>query len=154
MASNIRGIFVTLVLIGGIALVGLIFRDRLSANAGELQVGDCFHVPAGDSISDVQHAPCNEGHDGEVFVVQDFASDTAYPTLSEFDLWVKSECVDKAFPTYIGASFESREDLDIGYFYPLEENWGEGDRQMICYVTPVGGADVTESYRVGQPASD
>jgi hypothetical protein len=154
MASNIRGIILTVVLVGVIGVVGLIFRDRLSANASELQVGDCFHVPAGESISDVQHAPCTEGHDGEVFAIQDYASNTAYPTVSEFDLWVKSECVDKAFPAYIGASFESRTDLDIGYFYPLEENWTSGDRQMICYVTPVAGGTVTKSYRVGQATSD
>lgn len=152
MARNIRGILVTLLLVGGIAVVGLIFRDRLSANAGDLQVGDCFHVPNGDSISDVQHAPCTEAHDGEVIVVHDYPAGSTYPTVDEFDLWVKQQCVDKAFAGYVGAPFDSRQDIDIGYFYPLEENWGSGDREMICYVSPVGGGTVTESFRIAQPS--
>ena len=61
-----------------------------------------------------------------------------YPTSESFDAWVGTECVDKAFPTYTGHVVRPRDDIDIGYFYPLEENWGKGDRQMICYVTPVG----------------
>jgi hypothetical protein len=152
MAGNVRGIIVTLLLVGGIAVVGLIFRDRLSANASDLQVGDCFHVPSGESISDVQHAPCIEAHDGEVFVVRDYPVGSTYPTVDEFDLWVKQACVDEAFPAYIGATFESREDLDIGYFYPLEDNWGSGDHEMICYISPVGGGTVTQSFRLAQPA--
>ena len=153
MAGNVRGILVVLLLVGGIAVVGLIFRDRLSANAGDLQVGDCFHVPSGESISDVQHAPCTEAHDGEVFVVRDYPVGSTYPTVDEFDLWVKQECLDREFPAYIGASFETREDVDIGYFYPLEENWGSGDHEMICYLSPVGGGTVTQSFRLVQPSS-
>ena len=144
----------------GIIVVGVVatfvFRDRMPANAGELQVGDCFQVPDGDSIGDVQHQPCNEAHDGEVFLVGNYTGvgDT-YPTSVQFDAWVGTECVDKAFPTYTGTAALDRDDIDIGYFYPLEENWGKGERQMICYVTPVGVDSVTSSYRQGQasPAS-
>jgi Septum formation len=149
---SIPGILVTLLLVGGIAAVGFIFRDRLSANASDLQVGDCFHVPEGESISDVQHAPCAEAHDGEVFVVRDYPGGT-YPTINEFDLWVQQQCVDVEFPAYVGATYDSREDLRIGYIYPLEENWGSGDHEMICYVSPVGGGTVTESFRVAQPSA-
>ena len=108
-----------------------------SGNASDLQVGDCFEVPDGDSIGDVQHQPCNESHDGEVFLVGNYTGDgDTYPTSVQFDTWVGTECVDKAFPTYTGTAALDREDLDIGYFYPLEENWGKGDRQMICYLSP------------------
>ncbi|HEY4188810.1 MAG TPA: septum formation family protein [Candidatus Limnocylindrales bacterium] len=151
--KNLRSIIVILVIVGGIAVVGFAFRDRLSGNAGELQVGDCFQVPDGDSISDVQHQPCNEAHDGEVFVVADYTgASTTYPTPEEFDAWVGTACVNNAFPTYTGTAYDSRDDLDIGYFYPLEENWGKGERQMICYLTPVGVDSVTASYKQGQAA--
>jgi hypothetical protein len=151
--KNLRSIIVLAVIIGGVAVVGFLFRDRLSANASELQVGDCFQVPQGDSISDVQHQPCTEAHDGEVFVVATYTGDaTTYPTSESFDTWVGTECVDKAFPTYTGTLLDSRDDLNVGYFYPLEENWGKGDRKMICYLTPVGVPSVTSSYRQGQPS--
>jgi hypothetical protein len=149
--KNLRSIIVILVIVGGIALVGYLFRDRLSGNAGELQVGDCFQVPDGDSIGDVQHQPCTEAHDGEVFVVADYTgTGDTYPTSDQFDTWVGAECVDKAFPTYTGTIYNDRDDIDIGYFYPLEANWGKGERQMICYLTPVGVDTVTSSYRQGQ----
>jgi Septum formation len=153
MSSRLRTLLaavLVLVVVAGVVAV-FVFRDRLPANASELQVGDCFKVPDGDSISDVQHQPCNEPHDGEVFVVADYASDaTTYPTSDQFDTWVGTECVDKAFPTYTGTTYDSREDIDLGYFYPLEENWDKGERQMICYLTPVGVDSVTSSYRQGQ----
>ena len=44
---------------------GFILRDRLSSNAGDLKVGDCFDEPAsGAEISDVQHHPCTEAPHG------------------------------------------------------------------------------------------
>jgi hypothetical protein len=154
--KNLRSLIVILVIVGGVALVGFVFRNRLTGNAGELQVGECFQVPDGDSIGDVQHQPCNESHDGEVFLVSNYTGvgDT-YPTPAQFDAWVGTECVDKAFPTYTGTAALDRDDIAIGYFYPLEENWGKGERQMICYITPVGVDSVTSSYRQGQasPAS-
>lgn len=132
-------------LVAVISIGVLVFRDFLPSNAGQLKAGDCLDVPAGDEVGDVQHHPCNEPHDGEVIFVGDFTGSETYPIQDAFDAWVKTECVDKAFPTYIGASFDAREDIDLGYFYPKSEQWSK-DKQMICYVTPLPAGKVSVSY--------
>ncbi len=138
-----------------ISIGAFVFRDYLSQNAGELQVGDCFDVPAGDEIGDVQHHPCTDAHDGEVILVADFNGSATYPTIAAFDSWVKTRCADKAFRDYVGESFAARQDIDLGYFYPKEESWKSGkDRSMICYVTPVAGGKVNVSFARAAPAQN
>lgn len=137
----------TLLIIGVISVIGFVFRDRLSSAASELQVGDCFDVPAEETIEDVQHQPCTDPHTGEVILVADFTGAELYPTDAELEAWVRRECVDRAFPAFVGDSFDAREDIDLGFFYPREEGWSRGDREMVCYVSPVGGGPVSASYR-------
>ena len=45
-----------------VAIGGFVLRDRLSSNAGDLAVGDCFDEPtaSAETIEDVQHQPCTE----------------------------------------------------------------------------------------------
>jgi hypothetical protein len=51
------------------------------------------------------------------------------------------------FEAYVGDTYDSREDVAVGYLYPLEEGWGRGDREMTCYLSPAGGGTVSVSYR-------
>jgi Septum formation len=130
------------------AIGAFVFRDQLSGSASDLKVGDCFEVPAGDVITDVQHRPCTDPHDGEVFVVADYTGpDATYPTQDSFDAWAATACIDNAFAAYVGDSFDARQDIDIGYFFPQEDGWNSGDRGMICYLTPISGGTVSVSYR-------
>lgn len=137
--------------IGLIVIVGigaLVFREFLPSNVAELKVGDCFDVPGDDvggDVGDVQHHPCTDPHDGEVIFVGDFTGSDTYPSEGAFDAFVGAECVDKAFPSYVGAPFEARADLDLGYFYPKSENWNE-DKEISCYITPIAGGKVSVSY--------
>lgn len=145
-------IIVVVVLVGA-----FVFRDKLTGSASDLKVGDCFEVPAGDTVSDVQHRPCNEPHDGEVLLVADYPTASAYPTSAQFDDWVGTECVDKAFQPYIGAAYKDRTDVSVAYFYPQSDGWNKGDHGMICYLTPEpSGTKVTASFRntgAGSPAA-
>ena len=60
-----RGWIVRIAIIGVIALGGLIFRDRLSGNAGDL-AGRRLLRRSGrpTEIKDVQHHPCTRGAHG------------------------------------------------------------------------------------------
>ena len=135
--------------IGVIAVVGFIFRDRLSGNAGELQVGDCFDDPgAVAEVSDVQHHPCAEPHTGEVFYVGEMTGDNStYPTDDAFLEHVGTNCV-PSFETYTGAAYDGVT-LDIGYFHPTSEGWGDGDRGVICYAYNIDGSTATGSVKAG-----
>ncbi len=144
-----RFLQIGVVLVIIVAAIGaFVFRDQLTGSAGDLKVGDCFEVPSGDVITDVQHRPCTDPHDGEVFVVGEYTStDDTYPSQDSFDAWAGTECIDTAFATYVGDTFEARQDLDVGYFFPQQDGWKDGDRGMICYLTPISGGTVNASYR-------
>jgi hypothetical protein len=135
--------------IGVIAVVGFIFRDRLSGNAGELKVGDCFDDPGSVAeVSDVQHHPCTEPHTGEVFYVGEMTGDnSSYPADDAFLEHVGTNCV-PAFETYTGATFDGVT-LDIGYFHPTSEGWGNGDRGVICYAYNLDGSTSTGTVKAG-----
>lgn len=139
--------FIVVVLVGA-AIIGLVFRDQLTGAATELRVGDCFDQPADmEEVTDVQHRPCTEPHDAEVFVVRDYEGASDYPTMVAFENWVDDQCTGDAFAEYVGAAYDSREDVGAGYFYPLEDGWRQGDHEMVCYLVPTDGGRVSTSYR-------
>ena len=136
-----------LVVIAGGAFV---FRDRLSSNAGELQVGDCFDDPAGATeIHDVQHHPCTEAHTAEVVYLGKLAGDkSSYPTDTVVEAWVRTNCL-PAWESYTGKSFEAEPVLSIGYYQPTPKGWSGGDRDVICYAAREDNGMLTTSVRKG-----
>lgn len=137
---------IVLILVGA-GVVGFVFRDQLTGSVESLQVGDCFEVPVGETIEEVQHRPCTDPHDGEVFVVRDYSASGTYPTIAQFDVWVEQQCIGTDFVAYTGDDYATRQDVGVGYLYPLEDGWGSGDREMTCYLSPIGGGKVNASYR-------
>lgn len=127
--------------------------DRLSLSAATLGVGDCFIEPEGETIEDVQRAPCTESHTGEVIFSGEYPSADTYPSKEQFETWVQTNCIDGTFKTFTGKSFEEATDIDLGYFSPTSEGWGKGDRQMTCYLVPADGKPVTTTYKVAPAAS-
>jgi hypothetical protein len=142
-----------LLITGGIVVVAVVlavvFRDRISGSAGDLRVGDCFDTPANmTDVKDVQHHPCTEAHDAEAVLVQDYPNATAYPGIDAFDEFVQSTCV-PAWEAYTGRTYETDSELDIAYFYPQEQGWGSGDREVECFALRVDHAKLTSSVKSG-----
>jgi hypothetical protein len=137
--------------IGIIAVIGigaLIFRDRLSSNAGELKVADCFDDPAGvTEVNDVQHHPCAEAHTAEVIFIGALSgNDATYPADSAIETYVSSSCL-PAWQAYTGKPYETEVVLGLGYYVPSPDGWKEGDRQIICYAAREDGAAMTTSVK-------
>lgn len=145
-----RGWLVWLAIIAVGAGGAFIFRDRISGNAGELVVGDCFDEPVGQElIDDVQHHPCNESHTAEVVFVGDMPGSDSVPTDADYDAFFAANCI-PAFNAYTGRDFQSDEELDMGSLIPSDDGWRSGDHEMACYVIRIDGAATTESVRVAQ----
>jgi hypothetical protein len=145
---NWQGIALRVGIIAAIVVGGLILRDRLTGAATDLQVGDCFDVPAElGEVSEVQHQPCHDAHDAEVFFVADFAG-SSYPVISGFDDFVIERCF-PAFESYVGRSFEAATELDMSYFSPTLAGWGEGDREVTCYLVNLDKSKLTSSMKIG-----
>jgi hypothetical protein len=153
-----RSTIVTVVIIGALLVGGFLFRDRISGSAGDIQVGDCFMLPAASEsqsesqvVEEVDHRPCTEAHDAEAFFVGDLegAADATFPEASLVEDFVDAQCV-PAFQAYTGSEFFSQAPLDAGYFSPTAESWRLADRAVMCYLTPVSGT-TTQSYKGANP---
>ena len=145
--------------VGALLVGGYLFRDRLSGGAGDIQVGDCFLLPAstqGQSeeqvVDEVEHRPCTEAHDAEAFFVGelDAAADATFPEASTVEDFVTAKCV-PAFQAYTGSDFYTQQPLDAGYFSPTADSWRLADREVMCYLTPIDGATTTQSYKGANP---
>jgi len=139
--KNLRGILIVGAVVVVLVVVFFVFRDRMSGSASELQVGDCFDVPAESiDISDVQHHPCTEAHTGEVFYLGNDASvpGASYPAESDFSADLDAQC-GPAFATYVGVSAEM--------FYPNEDTFSSGTRTLTCYLVAADGSSMTGSAR-------
>lgn len=151
MRGFLAGWGVRIAIIAIIAVGAFILRDRISGNAGDLAVGDCFDEPtnATETVEDVQHHPCNEAHTAEVVFVGGMAGATdAYPSDDQFFDAILGQCV-PAYNSYTGRDFETDTDYDLGYFVPTSEGWSGGDREIICYAYRPDGVPQTTSIRAG-----
>jgi putative regulator of septum formation len=139
--SNRSGLII-LGVIGLIVVIAVAYvalnRDSLTGAADALQVGDCFDRPEEtDSITEIQHRPCNTAHDAEV--IHNFTSpegpDAPYPVISGFDDFVLENCV-PVFESYVGRDWETDTDLNIGWLAPTLSGWtgDDHDRGFTCYV--------------------
>ena len=150
MQGFLAGWGVRIAIIAVIVVAGFLFRDRLSSNAGELKVGDCFDEPStATEVSDVQHHPCEEPHTAEVIFVGDMSGDNnAYPSSDAVFEYVSVNCI-PSFTTYTGQGLDGAT-LDVGYFHPTSEGWGKGDRGVICYAINLDGSPMTGSLKAAQ----
>jgi len=133
-----------------IAIIGVgafLLRDRLSSNAGDLTVGDCFDDPGSvTEVSDVQHHPCAEAHSGEVIYTGKMSGDNgSYPADDVILDFVTTNCL-PAFASYTGQEYDGQT-LDVGYFHPTPDGWSSGDRDVICYAVRIDGTSTTGSLK-------
>jgi hypothetical protein len=126
---------------------GFLFREYLTGNAGDLRVGDCFQEPAGaELIDDVQHTPCTDPHDNEVFYVGDVPGGSTVPSDSVFEAHFIATC-GPAFEAYTGLDPETSPNLTLTFYYPTSEGWSDGDHEMICYAYNDDGTKLTASVK-------
>jgi hypothetical protein len=147
--KNLRGILIVGGVIVVLVVVFFVFRDRMSGSAAELQVGDCFDVPAESiDINDVQHHPCTEPHSGEVFFLGSDASapGASYPAQSDFSADLDAQCA-PAFASYVGIAADTSTAYDIEMFYPNEDTFSGGTRTLTCYLVAADGSTMTGSAK-------
>lgn len=140
-ATGLVALVVVIALVGG---AYFLFRNQLSGNVGSLQVGDCIDVPSGsDSVTDLQHHPCTDPHDAEVFALINDPTDGDYPGVDHFQTLANVACVAAAVQ-YLGVDLSARNDLSGGFFYPTTDGWtNNDDRTIDCYLDRTDGGKLT-----------
>lgn len=139
-----------LYIIGAVVLVLVVVGGYfISQNqrADDLVVGQCFDEPGKsvDITTVVKHA-CTEAHDAEVFSVVEYDEGDTYPISLSIQRFIDETCV-TSFATYVGESYDESTDFDLGYFYPDETGWRQGDRTFTCYITRADGSKLTQSVK-------
>jgi hypothetical protein len=144
--------FIWIGIIGVVVIGGLLFRDFLTGNPGDLKVGDCFDLPDSDTetVTDVQHHPCTDLHGGEVIFVGDFpgSGSDAYPSDDEMFAFLSEKCV-PAYDSYTGNDIADQATYDIGWFQPTEEGWKDGDQGVSCYIYRLDETQFKGSLKAG-----
>lgn len=144
-----RSVWVRIGIIAVILVAGFVLKDFVSGNAGELSVGDCFDTPtdAIETVTDVQHHPCTDLHDAEVFFVGDYGPvSSAEPTQDEYGTFYESSCT-PAFNAYTGLDFATDTTDDMGAFRPTSDGWTGGDHKVICYAVRADSAKMSTSIK-------
>ena len=144
-----RGLLIRVGIIAVIVVGGFLVRQWVSGNASDLNVGDCFDQPSATNtvVEDVQHHPCSDAHLAEVFYVGDYdLASASYPTDDAFQAFVLDRCIG-AFQTYTGRTYQEAEELDIQPFWPTEEGWGKGDKEVTCFAVRVDGKTMATSVK-------
>jgi putative regulator of septum formation len=150
MEVSVQGWVIRIGIIAVIAIGALVLRDRLSSNASELKVGDCFDEPtaSAETVEDVQHQPCGEAHDNEVMVVTTHpaAEGAGYPSDTEMESFVDTQCV-TAYKPYTGREPTTEAEIGLAWYVPTREGWTDGTRKVICYLYRIDKAKMTAPLR-------
>lgn len=103
----------------------------------DVQVGDCLND--GDingEVSEVKVIDCASEHDSEAYESIQIA-DGDYPGDTALQDQAETECT-TAFTSFIDMDYQTSS-LDISFFFPTEETWAQGDREILCFVADPSG---------------
>jgi hypothetical protein len=146
VARAVGGLLIAVV----IAVGGFFFRDRLTGGADDLRVGDCFDLPVGvQTVEEVQHHPCTESHTAEIVGLGDHPanSNDGYPSEDALFAFADDLCA-RTFRNYTGRDPFDDTLLTVGYFYPIQEGWQNGDHEVACYLLRVDEGPMTSSMKI------
>ena len=112
-----------------------------SGNVFELEVGQCFDDPDSfDEVSNVEIVECATAHDNEVYELFDIP-DGDFPGTTTVEEAAVEGCL-AAFDPYVGRDYASSS-LDVRYLVPTEDTWSSGDREVVCVLYDLNGAQLT-----------
>lgn len=133
-------------------LAGLVVMAVLATACGSnvlaLEVGECFDDPQDGAslVTSVEIVDCAQPHDNEVYAVVAYPeADGSYPGDEAVFTYAEETCIAQ-FDVFVDFAYVDSE-LDLGYFWPTEESWDAGDRQVQCFVYELDVSQVTGTLR-------
>jgi hypothetical protein len=118
---------------------GNVTATNSDADVFSIKVGDCLNdADVTGETSTTPIVPCSKPHDSEAF--QHFILDDGdYPGDDAVEQKGEEDCGGTAFTQFIGVPSDSST-IAYSYYYPTEESWGNGDREIMCTVYQVDGS--------------
>lgn len=108
----------------------------------DLEPGHCFHDPHAETAQEgaapwaVRVVPCTTYHDAEVIHTFDLEQ-RSWPGDRRLDSTAERRC-DAAFADYVGEPYDDSP-YESWWYTPGEETFEDGDRMVICMVSPPVG---------------
>ncbi len=145
-----RALAVTAVAAAGLALAGCSLlnqatnttqRDDSGHPTASNSDADVFSIKVGDCLDDAAIngtttttpiVPCSEPHDSEAFK-SIIMADGDYPGDDAVKQQSEDGCT-AAFADFVGISYDDST-LNVSYYFPTEDSWGNGDREIMCTVS-------------------
>lgn len=119
------------------------FDDDGSVGVGDLHAGQCIDVPEAGRISAVRERDCDEPHQAEVYLVRRLEG-SSYPGEETVRRRASEICAGTAFEQYFGVSYDDSA-LAANYLWPGEDNWRDGDHDVVCAAVRGDGRPLTTS---------
>lgn len=145
-----RGLAIITVGLASLALAGcsLLGGGGTTTDGGDTGTGtdtDVFTIKVGDCLNDggvegevstVPTVDCAEEHDSEAYasIIMD---DGDFPGDQAVEDQAISDCTTE-FNSFVGLDYQSSS-LDFAYYYPTEESWANGDREILCLIVDPAG---------------
>ena len=116
----------------------------------DLREGTCFNDPVTveeDLVEELAVVSCNTPHDNEVFALVNYpdGSEAAFPGTETINEFAETEC-EAIYYTYVGTAYADSLFLYSTY-YPSEESWSDGDREVICFLYHPDLEKLTDSQK-------
>ena len=105
-------------------------EEEVGDDVFSIEVGDCLNdADTSGEVSAVPIVECSEPHDSEAYDAGDL-DDGDFPGDDAIGEAAELLC-GPSFTTFIGLGYE--ESLyDYSYYFPTEESWAAGDREVLC----------------------
>ena len=106
-------------------------------SATDLEVGECLNdLAESTDVSSLPSVPCAQPHQGEVFAVFDLPAGP-FPGSAGVDDLVNQGCNARLADYSPGAPADPA--ISLFSVYPLEKNWDQGDREVVCIAKATAG---------------
>jgi hypothetical protein len=102
-----------------------------------IKVGDCLNDGGVEGeVSEVPTVACTEPHDSEAYasIIMD---DGDFPGDQAVEDKAIADCTTE-FNGFVGLDYQEST-LDFAYYYPTEESWANGDREILCLIVDPAG---------------
>lgn len=133
----------------GCSLLGNIVNNNSSTGSGSdsgegtttdvfaIGVGDCLNDGAIDGeVSEVLTIDCAQPHDSEAYAAIDMEG-SSFPGEDVVADRAVTACTSE-FTQFVGIDYNDSV-LDFSYYYPTEDSWAQGDREILCLVSDPDG---------------
>ena len=111
--------------------------DGETVDVFTVKVGDCLNDGAMEGeVSETVVIDCAEPHDSEAYASV-MIEDGDFPGDDAVAEQAVTECTNE-FSAFVGMDYQSSS-LDFAYYYPTEDSWANGDREILCLIVDPAG---------------